>query len=31
LRAWLQHEIEPDRMLLPARKSQTFVAGNEHD
>ncbi len=25
------YEIDPERMLLPARLSRTFVAGNEHD
>ena len=25
------YDIDPARMLLPARQSRTFVAGNEHD
>ena len=25
------YRIDPARMLLPARQSRTFVAGNEHD
>ena len=25
------YEIDPPRMLLPARQSRAFVPGNEHD
>jgi hypothetical protein len=25
------YDVDPARMLLPARQSRTFVAGNEHD
>jgi len=25
------YDIDPERMLLPARQSRTYVAGNEHD